>query len=123
MKILMTLLLILCLCSPLSAAASDVESAETAATAEVVAPVAGETEVEPPADEEQGGICAKPGATNVLEPEPLFASNCSDCDSSMGYCTPGGSPVCRNFCLALVCEIGFCHQECNCCVCPEGSGC
>lgn len=44
--------------------------------------------------------------------------NCSDCDSSQGYCSQGDQS-CRSYCLNLVGEIGFCNSQCNCCVCPE----
>jgi hypothetical protein len=59
--------------------------------------------------ETSGLGCGTAGATkNSL--------SCTDCDSQQGYCTPGaGWARCANFCGGS----GFCHQECNCCVCPE----
>ena len=85
-----------------------------ASTQLVESPVEAPAEMAPP--ELSGSLL--PGAAPWMKPQQ--ASNCSDCDSSQGYCSGPGS--CRNYCLSLVGEIGFCHFNCNCCVCPEVAG-
>ena len=55
----------------------------------------------------------------LIEPSVVIESaTCVDCDSPQGSCTPGNA-ACNNYCLSLVGEIGICHFQCNCCVCPE----
>ena len=94
------------------------EEAPDAPPATACTPDAGIQLVEPPA------VLAELGGNLLPEQapwmEPRQASTCSDCDSNQGYCS--GPNSCRNYCLALVGEIGMCSPICNCCICPEVAG-